>query len=112
MRARSECDWVLARQRWTRAPRTIGEGEQAARKLKTMEIAGASFDIETIDYAGLLREHIDGLDAPIGPRAKDDEFTPLVTLGGRRLRRRQWNEAQEFAPTTVARGGYGGRRRW
>ena len=77
-----------------------------------MEIAGASFDIETIDYAQLLREHIDGLEDPTGPRAKDDEFTPLGTFGGEgRLRRRCRNEAQEFAPTTVARGGSGGRRR-
>ena len=55
--------------------------KEAARKPKTMEIAGASFDIETIDYAELLREHIDGLEDPTGPRAKDDEFTPLGTLG-------------------------------
>ena len=57
--------------------------KEAARKPKTMKIAGASFDIETIDYAELLREHIDGLEAPIGPRAKDDEFTPLGTFGGK-----------------------------
>ena len=57
--------------------------KEAAREPKTMEIAGASFDIETIDYAELLREHIDGLEDPTGPRAKDDEFTPLGTLGGK-----------------------------
>ena len=56
--------------------------KEAARKPKKMEIAGASFEIETIDYAELLREHIDGLEEPTGPRAKDDEFTPLGTLGG------------------------------
>ena len=57
--------------------------KEAARKPKKMEIAGASFEIETIDYAELLREHIDGLQEPTGPRARDDEFTPLGTLGAR-----------------------------
>ena len=57
--------------------------KEAARKPKTMEIAGASFDIETIDYAQLLREHIDGLEESTGPRAKDDEFTPLGTFVGK-----------------------------
>ena len=54
--------------------------QEAARKQKTMEIAGTSFDIETIDYAELLREYIEGLGEPTGPRAKDDEFTPLGTV--------------------------------
>ena len=54
----------------------------AARKPKKMEIAGKSFEIPTIDYADLLREHIGGLEEPRGPRAKDDEFTPLGTFGG------------------------------
>ena len=56
--------------------------KDAARKPKKMEIAGAFFEIETIDYAELLREHIDNLVEPTGPRAKDDEFTPLGTHGG------------------------------
>ena len=56
--------------------------KEEARKPKKMEIAGASFEIETIDYAELLREHIDGLEEPTGPRAKNDEFTPLGALGG------------------------------
>ena len=84
--------------------------KEAARKPKTMEIAGKSFEIATIDYADLLREHIGGLEEPRGPRAKDDEFTPLGTFGGghgdRRPRRQ---EAQELTSATVARGGAGTR---
>ena len=57
--------------------------KEAARKPKMMEIAGTPFDIETIDYADLLREHIDSLEDPTGPRAKDDEFTPLGTFAGK-----------------------------
>ena len=62
------------RERWE-------QEKEAARKAKEMEIVGAFFEIETIDYAELLREHIDGLEEPSGPRAKEDEFTPLGTLG-------------------------------
>ena len=58
------------------------QDKEAAHKPKKMEIAEVSFEIETIDYTELLREHIDGLEEPAGPRAKDDEFTPLGTLGG------------------------------
>ena len=64
-----------------RRERTEQEKE-AARKPKMMEIAGKSFEIATIDYANLLREHIGGLEEPRGPRAKDDKFTPLGTFEG------------------------------
>ena len=56
--------------------------KEAARKPKRMEIAGASFEIDTLDYTELLRDLIGGLAEPTGPRAKDDEFTPLGTFGG------------------------------
>ena len=56
--------------------------KEAARKPKEMEIAGKSFEIATIDYADLLREHLRGLEEPTGPRARDDEFTPLGEFGG------------------------------
>ncbi len=56
--------------------------KETARKPKKMEIAGASFEIESIDYAELLREHIDGLEEPTGPSARNDEFTRLGTISG------------------------------
>ena len=55
--------------------------EEAAYKPKKMVIAGKIFEIETIDYAQLLRGQLGGLEEPSGPRAKDDEFTPLGTPG-------------------------------
>ena len=55
--------------------------EEAARKPQKMAIAGKAFEIETIDYAQLLRGHLCGLEEPTGPRAKDDEFTPLGAPG-------------------------------
>ena len=58
----------------------LKQEQEAARQPKKIEIAGESFEIETIDYARLLREHIDGLNVPTGPRAKDDELTPLGRL--------------------------------
>jgi len=53
---------------------------EAARKAKKVEIAGESFDIDAIDYAALLRCHAEMLDDPVGPRASEDEFTPLGPL--------------------------------
>ena len=50
---------------------------QAAREPKTMDIAGKSYPIQMIDYATLLREHLDNLQQPDGPRASKDEFTRL-----------------------------------
>ncbi len=53
---------------------------EAARKAKRVEIAGESFDIDAIDYSALLRRHAEMLDDPVGPRASEDEFTPLSPL--------------------------------
>ena len=50
---------------------------EAARRRKKVEIAGESFEIETIDYSELLRQHFNTLAQPSGPRAGKDEFTPL-----------------------------------
>ena len=50
---------------------------EAARKAKRVEIAGESFEIDAIDYSALLRRHAETLDDPVGPRASEDEFTPL-----------------------------------
>ena len=58
----------------------LEQEKETARQPKKIEIAGESFEIETIDYARLLREHIGGLKEPTGPRARDDEFTPLGRL--------------------------------
>ena len=92
-----------------RRERTEQEKE-AARKPKMMEITGKSFEIATIDYANLLREHIGGLEEPRGPRVKDDELTPLGTFGGgARIPRRRRQEAQELTSATAARGGAGAR---
>ena len=63
----------------TRRERAEKERE-AARKAKRVEIAGESFDIDAIDYAALLRRHAEILDDPVGPRASEDEFTPLGLL--------------------------------
>ena len=60
----------------------LKQEKEAARQPKRIEIAGETFEIETIDYARLLREHIDDLQEPTGPRARDDEFTPIGRLGG------------------------------
>ena len=55
--------------------------KKALRRPKKLEIAGKTIEIDTIDYTRLLREHFVGLEEPSGPRAKDDEFTPLGTPG-------------------------------
>ena len=57
--------------------------EEAARKAKTVEIAGEPFEIEAIDYSALLRHHVETLEDPAGPRASMDEFTPLGALRAR-----------------------------
>ena len=64
---------AIAKKRRTRVQRD----EEAARKQRQIEIAGRFFEIGTIDYAHLFREHITTLEEPTGPRAIDDEFTPL-----------------------------------
>ena len=69
---------AVARKRRERVDRE----KASAHKPKKMEIAGQSFEIETIDYGELLRGHLGGLEEPTGPRAKDDELTPLDTPGG------------------------------
>ena len=56
---------------------------ETARKAKTVEIAGESFEIEAIDYSALLRRHAEKLEDPAGPRASKDEFTPLGPLRAR-----------------------------
>ena len=56
---------------------------EAARKAKRVEIAGESFEIDAIDYSALLRRHAETLKDPAGPRASEDEFTPLGPLSGR-----------------------------
>ena len=56
------------------------QARETARKPKKVEIAGASFEIGTIDYSELLRQHIDTLAHPSGPRAGENEFTPLETI--------------------------------
>ena len=53
---------------------------EAARKAKTVQIAGESFEIDAIDYSALLRRHAETLEDPGGPRASKDEFTPLGLL--------------------------------
>ena len=53
---------------------------EAARKPKTVEIAGESFEMETINYAELLRQHTATLAHPSGPRVGEGEFTPLGPL--------------------------------
>lgn len=73
-------DTVLKEKRRER----LEQEKEAARQPKRIEIAGESVEIATIDYAQLLREHINGLQEPIGPRARDDEFTPIGRLGGHR----------------------------
>ena len=55
---------------------------EAVRKAKTVEIAGESFEIDVIDYSALLRRHEETLEDPAGPRASEDEFTPLGPLSG------------------------------
>ena len=67
---------AVERKRRERAERE----REAARKAKTVEIAGESFEIEAIDYSALLRRHAETLEAPAGPRASKDEFTPLGPL--------------------------------
>ena len=52
---------------------------EAARKAKRVEIAGESFEIDAIDYSA-LRRHMETLEEPAGPRASEDEFTPLGPL--------------------------------
>ena len=37
----------------------------------------------SIDYAELLRQHSKTLEQPVGPRASEDEFTPLGSMSGR-----------------------------
>ena len=56
------------------------QAREAARKPKKVEIAGASFEIGMINYSELLQQHIDTLARPSGPRAGEDEFTPLETV--------------------------------
>ena len=58
--------------------------EEAARKRRSVKIAGKSFKIGTIDYAMLLRQHTRTLEPPVGPRASEDEFTPLGSVAGHR----------------------------
>ena len=64
---------------------------EAARQRRIVEIGGDSFEIGSIDYAELLRQHDKTLEQPVGPRASEDEFTPLGSVsdqggsnGGRR----------------------------
>ena len=52
---------------------------EAERKPRKVEIVGESFEIGTINYSELLGQHFDTLPQPSGPRAADDEFTPLGT---------------------------------
>ena len=56
---------------------------EAARQRRIVEIAEESFEIGMIDYAGLLRQHNETLGQPVGPRASEDEFTPLGSMPGR-----------------------------
>ena len=72
-------DEAVERKRRERAERE----REAARKAKTVEIAGESFEIEAIDYSALLRRHAETLEAPAGPQASKDEFTPLGPLRAR-----------------------------
>ena len=56
---------------------------EAARQRRVVEIGGDSFEIGSIDYVELLRQHRKMLEQPVGPRASKDEFTPLGSvLGG------------------------------
>lgn len=55
---------------------------EAVRKAKRVEIAGESFEIDAIDYSALLRRHAETLEDPAGPRASEDEFTPLRPPSG------------------------------
>ena len=70
---------AVERKRRERAERE----REAARKAKTVEIAGESFEIDAIDYSALLRRHAETLEDPPGPRASKDEFTPLGPLRAR-----------------------------
>ncbi len=58
--------------------------KEAARKQRIVEIAGDSFEIGRIDYGELLRQHAKMLEHPAGPRASEDEFTPLGLVSGHR----------------------------
>ena len=56
---------------------------EAARRRKIVEIGGESIEIGSINYAELLRQHINTLEQPVGPRASEDEFTPLGSVSRR-----------------------------
>ena len=56
---------------------------ETARKTRRVEIAGEPFEIDAIDYSALLRRHAETLMDPTGPRASEDEFTPLGQLSSR-----------------------------
>lgn len=68
----------------TKRRERMEQEKASARQPKKMEIAGQSFEIETIDYGQLLSGHLDDLEKPAGPHAKDDEFTPLGAAPGTR----------------------------
>lgn len=54
--------------------------QEAERKCRTFEVAGSSFEVGTGNYRELF-ENLKKLAPPTGPRAIDDEFSPLKTVG-------------------------------
>ena len=69
--------------------------QEAERRRRTFDVAGAPFEVGTTSYRTLF-ERLERLAHPKGPRASKDEFTPLVkpgesggTTGGRRGTKRK-----------------------
>ena len=56
--------------------------QEAERKRRTFDVAGAPFEVGMTTYRALFRR-LDGLSDPKGPRASRDEFTPLAIPGRR-----------------------------
>ena len=54
--------------------------QEAERRRRTFNVAGAPFEVGTTSYSALF-ERLRRLAAPKGPRASRDEFTPLAKAG-------------------------------
>ncbi|MGB6221027.1 sacsin N-terminal ATP-binding-like domain-containing protein [Haloferula sp.] len=54
--------------------------QEAEREKRTFEVAGSSFEVGTGSYKELF-DGLKSLAPPVGPRAIDDEFTPLKVIG-------------------------------
>lgn len=57
--------------------------KEAARRQRIVEIGGVSHEIGMIDYEELFQKYIKNPNQPAGPRASEDEFTPLGSVSSR-----------------------------